>query len=183
MEASGCTKLRRGQTARLNAIKVDWSHKDTRRSLELIMIKRSVQLSEWSVQFGLQLHQVDVTTAFLNGELEVEVYMQQPRGFVFEGKENLVCKLKKSIYGLKKSPRCWNTALDKQLKEMGFVQSTSDPCIYIDAGDVFFIGVYVDDIILASRENQKSERISVSKVRGDASCTGPTNWRYLDRTA
>ena len=53
---------------------------------------------------------------------------------------------------LKQSPRCWNTALDKQLKEMGFVQSTSDPCIYIDAGgDIFFIGVYVDDIILASR--------------------------------
>ena len=98
-----------------------------------------------SVQFGLQLHQVDVTTAFLNGELEEEVYMQQPRGFVFEGKENLVCKLKNSIYGLKQSPRCWNTALDKQLKEMGFVQSTS-------------FGKS------RSRENQKSERISVSKV-------------------
>ena len=105
-----------------------------------------------SVQFGLQLHQVDVTTAFLNGELEEEVYMQQPKGFVGKGEEHLVCKLKKSIYGLKQSPRCWNTALDKQLKEMGFVQSTSDPCIYIDAGgDIFFIGVYVDDIILASR--------------------------------
>ena len=105
-----------------------------------------------SVQFGLQLHQVDVTTAFLNGELEEEVYMQQPKGFVGKGEEHLVCKLKKSIYGLKQSPRCWNTALDKQLKEMGFVQSTSDPCIYIDAGgDIFFIGVYVDNIILASR--------------------------------
>ena len=105
-----------------------------------------------SVQFGLQLHQVDVTTAFLNGELEEEVYMQQPKGFSREGEEHLVCKLKKSIYGLKQSPRCWNTALDKQLKEMGFIQSTSDPCIYVDAGgDTFFIGVYVDDIVLAGR--------------------------------
>ena len=90
-----------------------------------------------SVQFDLQLHQVDVTTAFLNGELEEEVYMQQPKGFIHKGEEHLVCKLKKSLYGLKQSPRCWNTALDKQLKEMGFVQSTSDPCLYINAGDVF----------------------------------------------
>ena len=98
------------------------------------------------MQFDLQLHQVDVTTAFLNGELEGEVYMQQPKGFIHKGEEHLVCKLKKSLYGLKQSPRCWNTALD----EMGFVQSTSDPCLYINAGgDVFFIGVYVDDIILA----------------------------------
>ena len=52
-----------------------------------------------SVQQGLQLHQVDVTTAFLNGKLEEEVYMKQPEGFVVPGKEHLVCKLKKSIYG------------------------------------------------------------------------------------
>ena len=82
--------------------------------------------------------------------------MQQPIGFVREGEEHLVCKLKKSIYGLKQSPRCWNTALDKQLKEMGFVQSTSDPCLYIDTGgDVFFIGVYVDDIIVAGKNLEK----------------------------
>ena len=56
-----------------------------------------------SVQHGLKLHQVDVTTVFLNGSLEEEVYMAQP-GFVTAGEEHLVCKLKKSIYGLKKSP-------------------------------------------------------------------------------
>ena len=112
-----------------------------------------------SVQFGLQLHQVDVTTAFLNGELEEEVYMQQPKGFSREGEEHLVCKLKKSIYGLKQSPRCWNTALEKQLKEMGFIQSTSDPCIYVDAGgDTFFIGVYVGDIVLAGRTYERTSK-------------------------
>ena len=103
-----------------------------------------------SVQDGLKLHQVDVATAFLNGTLEEEVYMMQPEGFEVEGKEHLVCRLKKSLYGLKQSPRCWNTA---QLKEMGFTQSQNDPCIYYKytGGDVFYIAVYVDDIILAGK--------------------------------
>ena len=80
-----------------------------------------------SVQYGLELHQVDVTTAFLNGELEEEVFMEQPDGFVTPGREGLVCKLKKSIYGLKQSPRCWNVVLDSFLREIGFVQADSDP--------------------------------------------------------
>ena len=54
-----------------------------------------------AVQNGLKLHQMDVTTTFLNGELEEEVYMRQPEGFITEGQEHLVCKLKRSIYGLK----------------------------------------------------------------------------------
>lgn len=110
-----------------------------------------------SVQYGLQLHQVDVTTAFLNGELKEEVYMRQPEGFVTPGKEHLVCKLKKSIYGLKQSPRCWNTALDSHLKKMGFV---SDPCIYRAAsGESFLLGVYVDDIVLASKSSARLEEV------------------------
>ncbi len=83
--------------------------------------------------------------------------MKQPKGFVAEGEEHLVCKLKKSIYGLKQSSRCWNTALDYHLKEkMGFSQSTSDPCTYMDTGgDVFYIGVYVDDMILAGQSDER----------------------------
>lgn len=119
-----------------------------------------------SVQYGLKLHQVDVTTAFLNGNLEEEIYMKQPKGFVTEGKEHLVCKLKKSIYGLKQSPRCWNTALDSHLKEMGFTQSTSDPCIYMNAGgDVTYIGVYVDDIILAGRSEDRIKEVKSALSR------------------
>lgn len=74
---------------------------------------------------------MDITTAFLNGDLEEEVYMKQPEGFTNKGQEHLVCRLKRSIYGLKQSPRCWNQTLNTQLKKMGFVQSASDPCIYI----------------------------------------------------
>lgn len=76
-----------------------------------------------AVQNGLKLHQMDVATAFLNGELKEEVYMKQPESFVTKGQEHLVCRLKRSIYGLKQSSRCWNSVLDKRLKKMGFVQT------------------------------------------------------------
>ena len=87
-----------------------------------------------SVQHGLQLHQVDVATAFLSSELEEEVYMRQPEGFVTPGQEHLVCRLKRSIYDLKQSPRCWNTVLDSYRKKMGFVETDTDPCVYRASG-------------------------------------------------
>ena len=122
-----------------------------------------------SVKNGLKLHQVDVTTAFLNGTLEEEVFMRQPEGFEAKGKENLVCRLKKSIYGLNQSPRCWNVALDAQLKNMGFVQSENDPCIYYrnTGGEMFYAGVYVDDIILAEirKKAKRSEDRALKEVR------------------
>ena len=107
---------------------------------------------------GLKLHQMDITTAFLNGDLEEEVYMEQPKGFVAEGQERLVCRLRKSIYGLKQSSRCWNRALDAQLKLMGFEQSMSDPCIYTSetkSDGLFILAVYVDDILVAGKSEQK----------------------------
>ena len=70
-----------------------------------------------SVQSGLKLHQVDVTTVFLNGTLEEEVFMKQPEGFEIDGKEHLVCKLKKSIYGLKQSPCCRHWKLNVSVCE------------------------------------------------------------------
>ncbi len=112
------------------------------------------------MQNGLKLHQVDVTTAFLNGELEEVVYMRQSQGFIAKGQEHLVCKLKKSIYGLKQSPRCWNTTLHNQLTTMEFVQADSDPCVYRDSGgEIFFIGVYVDDIILAGESEKRMKEV------------------------
>ena len=97
----------------------------------------------FTVQNGLKLHQMDIKTAFLNGELK-EVCMKQPQGYVVKGKEDLVCKLRKSIYGLKQSPRCWNSALDDYLKKMGFVRVAGDPCLYMSTEGEMFI--YVDDM-------------------------------------
>ena len=109
-----------------------------------------------AVQKGLKLYHMDVTSAFLNGTLTNEVYMKQPEGYVVKGKEHLVCKLKKSIYGLKQSPRCWNYSLDESLKKLGFVQTPGDPCIYVSSeGDPVVIAVYVDDIILACKSDKK----------------------------
>ena len=101
-------------------------------------------------KYKLAVHQMDVRTAFLNGELKEEIFMKQPEGFVQEGKEKWVCKLKRSLYGLKQSARCWNAELDGQLKKMKFTQSSHDPCIYsrFSNSKVFIIAVYVDDIIL-----------------------------------
>ena len=115
-----------------------------------------------TLKSGLELHQVDVTTAFLNGTLQEEVYMKQPEGFIAEGEQHLVCKLTKSIYGLKQSPWCWNLALDTCLKELNFETTISDPCIYVSTGDEpFYIGVYVDDIILAGPSNEKIQEVKM----------------------
>ncbi|KAK3880875.1 hypothetical protein Pcinc_014673 [Petrolisthes cinctipes] len=112
-------------------------------------------------QRGMKLHHMDVTTAFLNGTLMEEVYMK-PDGFVEQGKETMVCKLKKSIYGLKQSLRCWNYTLDSSLRELGFVQTSGDPCIYDNLEDFFIVAVYVDDIILACNCDDKVRKVKDS---------------------
>ena len=69
-------------------------------------------LLAYALQRNMTIHQMDVVTAFLNGDLNEENYMSQPDGFIKPGTEHLVCKLRKSIYRLKQSPRCWNTTLN-----------------------------------------------------------------------
>lgn len=73
-----------------------------------------------------------------------------------QGKENLVCKLERSIYGLKQSPRCWNYVLNKKPEEVGFVQTSGDPCIYTTEKDEqLIIAVYVYDILIASKSEEQ----------------------------
>lgn len=109
-------------------------------------------------EFDLELHQMDVKTAFLHGELDEEIYMAQPEGFVDENNPEKVCKLRKSLYGLKQAARCWNQALHKFLIESDYIQSNADPCIYIkrvklnDKECLVIVAVYVDDLIIASND-------------------------------
>ena len=82
------------------------------------------------------------------------MYMRQPEGCVSPGHQNLVCKLKRSLYGLNQSPRCWNQVLlHEQLVDMQFVQSAVDQCFYIGKinGSLVFVAIYVDDILIASK--------------------------------
>jgi len=105
----------------------------------------------------MEIHQMDVKTTFFNDELEEEIYMEQPQGFVHQGSEHLVCKLHKSLYGLKQSPRELNQKLYAFLKSIQFMKSEADPSVYVtQVGDVkFFIMVYVDDLILVCNDQTK----------------------------
>ena len=95
-----------------------------------------------------------VKIAFLNGSLEEEVYTDQPKGFSIEGKEHLVCKLKKSIYKLKQAFRQWYLKFNDTITPFGFRENTVDQCIYLKVTGskfIFFI-FYVDDILFASSD-------------------------------
>uniref|UniRef100_A0A6N2LRF5 Integrase catalytic domain-containing protein n=1 Tax=Salix viminalis TaxID=40686 RepID=A0A6N2LRF5_SALVM len=104
--------------------------------------------------YDLELHQMDVKTAFLNGELEEEIYMDQPEGFVATGTESLVCRLRKSIYGLKQASRQWYIKFNDTILSYGFVEIIVDRCIYMKvSGSKFSILVlYVDDILIAAND-------------------------------
>ena len=78
--------------------------------------------------YDLDVHHMDVTTAFLNGDLDCEIYMEQPEGFIDPDHPDYVCLLDKSLYGLKQSSRCWNNTLDSYLKENDYRQSLADEC-------------------------------------------------------
>ena len=99
----------------------------------------------------LELHQLDVANAFLNGELEEDLWMQQPPGFAVGGSDR-ACHLRKTLYGLKQSPRAWYANLRSQLEAIGFNASVADPGLFImmaGSGDWTYVLIHVDDILIA----------------------------------
>lgn len=129
-----------------------------------------------AVEEDLEIAQFDVKTAFLYGELEETILMQQPEGF--EEAENLICKLNKSLYGLKQSPRCWNHRFKRFLEIFGMKQTDADPCIFLGCIDGFkvYISLYVDDGLILTKSKYVIEKI-LSYLRtdfeitiGDAKC-------------
>ena len=81
------------------------------------------------VSFDFEVEEMDVKKKFLHGDLEEEMYMKQPEGYAVKGKE-LVCKLKKSLYDLKQSPRIWYQKFDTYMLGLGFTRSKEDDSVY-----------------------------------------------------
>lgn len=112
------------------------------------------------VEKGWKMDQYDVKSAYLHSRLEQVVYMDQPEGFVRKGEEKLVCRLAKSIYGLKQSGRCWNEHMNESLTARGFVRNKVDTCVYeLDAKEGrAILTVYVDDMVSIA-ENEATRKL------------------------
>lgn len=110
-------------------------------------------------QHKLQVHHMDVKTAFLNGDLKEDIYMELPCGLDNESNKGLICKLNKSLYGLKQAARCWFEKLDGELKLIGFKESLADPCVYFIKGNSvqedIYIVLYVDDLVIITGDMEK----------------------------
>lgn len=110
-----------------------------------------------------QIDQMDAVTAFLQGDLEEDIYISQPEGF--DDSTGRVCKLNKAMYGLKQSGRQWNKKLDKAMKRRGFLRSRVDPCVYILFQDriiVLIIAIYVDDFLILWKDSCERDKIKQS---------------------
>ena len=80
---------------------------------------------------NLEIEQLDVTTAFLHGDLKEEIYMEQPEGFEEKGKEHMVCKLRKNLYGLKQAPRQWYKKFDSFMVSQNYIKTNEDNFVYV----------------------------------------------------
>jgi hypothetical protein len=102
-----------------------------------------------------KLHQMDVKTAFLNGVIEEEVYIEKPQGFEVEDRKSHVCRLKKALYRLKQAPRSWYGHIDSFLTSFGFTKSKANSNLYfkIMENEPVILLLYVDDLFLTGEEN------------------------------
>jgi hypothetical protein len=121
-----------------------------------------------AVHFNWPIRQLDISNAFLHGNLQEDVYMAQPQGFVISEFPNYVCKLNKAIYGLKQAPRAWFNRLSESLLDFGFVQSMVDASLFLfHQGAVhLFILVYVDDILVTGTHGSFIASL-LTKLRND----------------
>ncbi|KAG1665162.1 hypothetical protein FOA52_005543 [Chlamydomonas sp. UWO 241] len=127
----------------------------------------------------LEMEQLDIKTAFLNGELEETIYMQQPPGYEVGGR-NMVCRLKRTLYGLKQAPRAWLLKLSEELAKIGFFPSNADPCLFtMKSNDFTAVIVHVDDMqvvgrpkIVAHTKHMLSQAFTTTDMGPAAFCTG-----------
>jgi hypothetical protein len=105
-------------------------------------------------QFDLELEQLDFKTSFLHGNLEEEIFMKQLEGFKIAGNEEHVCKLKKSLYGLKQSPRQLYKKFDTFMMGQNYTRSEYDHCVYFKKlldGSFIYLLLYVDDMLISAK--------------------------------
>ena len=118
------------------------------------MLKSIKILLSIAAHYDYEIWKMDVKNAFLNGNLEEKIYMMQSKGFIAKNQEHMVCKLKRSIYGLKQASRSWNIRFDQAIKSFGFEKNLDEPCVYKRHRDkvVMFLVLYVDDILLIGND-------------------------------
>ena len=120
-----------------------------------------------AAMYDLELEQLDVKTAFLHGNLEEEIYMQQPEGFEDDA-TGKVCLLKKSLYGLKQSPRQWYLRFDEFMLKQGFKRSSYDSCVYLTRlknGSFMYLLIYVDDMLVACKDKTEIQKMKAQLKR------------------
>ncbi|RVW32142.1 Retrovirus-related Pol polyprotein from transposon RE1 [Vitis vinifera] len=106
--------------------------------------------------------QLDIKNVFLHGDLAEEVYMEQPPGFVAQGESGLVCRLRRSLYGLKQSPRAWFSRFSSVVQEFGMLRSTADHSVFYhhnSLGQCIYLVVYVDDIIITGSDQDGIQKL------------------------
>ena len=113
-----------------------------------------------AAQFEWPVYQMDVKSAFLNGVLEEEVYVEQPLGYVIPKEEHKVLKLRKALYGLKQALRDWNTRIDGYFKANGFEQCPYEHAIYVKSKkeEILIVALYVDDLIFLGNNQRLIEK-------------------------
>jgi hypothetical protein len=118
--------------------------------LPVAMVKSIRILLAIATFYDYEIWQMDIKTAFLNGNLSEDVYMIQLEGFVDPKNAGKICKLQKSMYGLKQASPSWNIYFEEVVKGFGFIKNEEDPCVYKKASGsaVVFLVLYVDDILL-----------------------------------
>lgn len=115
-----------------------------------------------AANLDLKIEQMDVKTAFLHGDLNEEIYMEQPEGFKVKGKEDYVCKLSKSLYGLKQAPRQWYKKFEHVMRQHGYKKTTCDHCVFVQKfshDDFIILLLYVDDMLIVGQNASRIDRL------------------------
>ena len=113
-----------------------------------------------------EIDHLDVKTAFLNADIKEEVYMEQPEGYKEKGKQHMVCRLNKTIYGVKQAPNEWNNEINGSIVSLGFSRCVSDTCVYVrrsKTGKSMIILLFVDDLVPVYAGDDKMEWTAVKQ--------------------